>query len=58
MQEFFHMGGYAFYVWTSYGITVVVLVANWIVPLRRARRLRAELMREARRGDRTEFTGQ
>ncbi len=52
------MGGYAFYVWTSYGITVVVLVANWIVPLRRAGRLRTELMREAQRGDPTEFTGQ
>ena len=38
MQEFFYMGGYAFFVWASYGITVVVLVANWIVPLRQARR--------------------
>jgi len=52
------MGGYAFYVWTSYGITVVVLVANWIVPLRRVRRLRTDLMGEARRGNRTESTEQ
>lgn len=28
MQEFFHMGGYAFYVWSSYGLAVVVLAAN------------------------------
>ena len=28
MSEFFHMGGYAFYVWTSYGLTLIVLLAN------------------------------
>ena len=33
VQEFFAMGGYAFYVWTSYGITLIVLVANIIVPV-------------------------
>ena len=32
-QEFFEMGGYAFYVWTSYAIALVVLVANLIVPI-------------------------
>ena len=33
MQEFFAMGGYAFYVWTSYGLTLVVLLANIIIPV-------------------------
>lgn len=28
MQEFFAMGGYAFYVWTSYAVALVVLLAN------------------------------
>ena len=31
MQEFFAMGGYAFYVWTSYGLTLLVLLANIII---------------------------
>jgi heme exporter protein D len=30
MAEFFHMGGYAFYVWASYGLSaVVILAAIW-----------------------------
>jgi heme exporter protein CcmD len=33
MQEFFAMGGYAFYVWTSYGLTLIVLLANIIIPV-------------------------
>lgn len=26
MAEFFHMGGYAFYVWTSYGLAAILLI--------------------------------
>ncbi|BBP46681.1 hypothetical protein THMIRHAS_20540 [Thiosulfatimonas sediminis] len=33
MAEFFHMGGYAFYVWMSFGISALVLLANFIQPL-------------------------
>ena len=33
VQEFFAMGGYAFYVWTSYGIALIVLLANIIIPV-------------------------
>jgi len=33
MQDFFAMGGYAFYVWTSYGLTLIVLLANIIIPV-------------------------
>lgn len=28
VSEFFHMGGYALYVWSSYGLSVVVL--GWV----------------------------
>ena len=49
MLEFLHMGGYAFFVWMSYGVTAIVLVANWIIPMRRGHRLRAELARNAGR---------
>ena len=37
LQEFFHMGGYGFYVWTSYGLTAIVLILNVIQPLVRKR---------------------
>lgn len=48
MSEFFHMGGYAFYVWTSYGLAALVLIANVALPLARRRRLLDELRRRAR----------
>jgi heme exporter protein D len=48
LREFFHMGGYAFYVWSAYGMAFIVLIANVIVPVVRARELRARLARQAR----------
>ena len=48
VSEFFAMGGYAFYVWTSYGIAAVVLVANVVAPALRRRRLAREFTRRAR----------
>jgi heme exporter protein D len=30
LRDFLHMGGYAGYVWTSYGLTTLVLVLNWV----------------------------
>ena len=49
MEEFFNMGGYAFYVWTSYGIALFVLLANVILPLRQRRKLLDGIARAARR---------
>lgn len=51
-QEFLHMGGYAFYVWVSYGLTLVVLGAVLIAPWLRHRRLQQELARRERREQR------
>lgn len=34
-EQFFSMGGYAFYVWTSYALALGVLLVNVILPLRR-----------------------
>ena len=39
MSEFFHMGGYGFYVWSTYGLAFVVLVLNFIIPLFREKKL-------------------
>jgi len=48
LREFFHMGGYGFYVWSAYGVAFVVLVANVVVPMLRMRDVRARLARQAR----------
>ena len=48
LAEYFHMGGYAFYVWTSYAITFSVLALNWWLPLRRRRRIRRALAHQVR----------
>ena len=31
-SEFFNMGGYAVFVWSSYGLALVVLLINWYLP--------------------------
>lgn len=48
MSEFFHMGGYAFYVWMSYAIAAVIMAANLLIPLARRSRLLADLERRER----------
>ena len=45
VSEFFHMGGYAFYVWTSYGIAFAILLINVVVPILRRQRLLRDLRR-------------
>jgi heme exporter protein D len=37
MSEFFAMGGYALYVWGSYGVTVLLLATEIFLLLRRSR---------------------
>ena len=48
-SEFFHMGGYALYVWMSYGLTLVVLGAVMLALLLRHRRLQRDMARRKRR---------
>ena len=45
LVEFFEMGGYAFYVWTSYGIALVVLGFNIVQPLIQQKRALREFRR-------------
>ena len=49
LREFLQMGGYAFYVWTSYAIALVVLVATALSPIRQRRKLLAGIARSVRR---------
>lgn len=43
MNEFFHMGGYAAYVWSAYGLSVVVLVLNVIAARKRNLNVKKEI---------------
>ena len=48
-SEFFDMGGYAFYVWTSYGLTLVMVVANILMPILQRRKVIAKVKRAIKR---------
>ena len=42
-NNFIDMGGYAFFVWTSYGVFIVVLLASFSSPLIKRRTLVRDL---------------
>jgi heme exporter protein D len=49
LAEFFYMGGYAFYVWTSYGITFLILLFNIVSPIwQRKKLLRSLALKQQR----------
>jgi heme exporter protein D len=48
MQEFFAMGGYAFYVWGSFGVTAVLMILEVILLRRRKQQLIRRLGRSVR----------
>jgi heme exporter protein D len=48
-SEFFNMGGYAFFVWTSYGLTFLVMLANIISPIIQRRKVIARIKRAIKR---------
>lgn len=43
MNEFISMGGYAFYVWSSYGMSGVVLLLVFFWPIMQRRKLMQHL---------------
>ena len=49
MSEFFHMGGYAVFVWSSFGISFVVLLLNVIIPILRRKQLKRDVLGHIRR---------
>ncbi|BAU47678.1 hemagglutination activity protein [Sulfurifustis variabilis] len=42
-SDFFGMGGYGFYVWTSYLLAAVILCVNVLLPLLRRKSVRQRL---------------
>ena len=49
LSEFLHMGGYAFYIWWSYGIVAAVLIGNIIAAASRHKHLLRHLQRQQAR---------
>ncbi len=47
--EFFDMGGYAFFVWTSYGLTLLVVVANIVAPIMQRKKVIVRIKRAMKR---------
>jgi len=43
------MGGYAFYVWTAYGLCFAVLLANFILPIVQRKKLLRDLALKQKR---------
>lgn len=48
-SEFLAMGGYGFYVWTSYGLTLVVLLLNIIIPVVQRKQFFRQSLRQKRK---------
>ena len=47
--EFFDMGGYAFYVWSAWGLTALVLFWQFIQPKLRNAKIKQQLRRQLAR---------
>ena len=45
MSEFFNMGGYAFYVWASYGATALMLLGLFVSSVLKSQKTKKQLMR-------------
>ena len=48
-SEFFNMGGYAFFVWSSYALTLIVVLANIISPMVQRKKIIARIKRAVKR---------
>ncbi len=49
MKEFFNMGGYGFFVWTSYIITMIIFVAHFVVTANNLKKVKNMIKRRLRR---------
>lgn len=52
-SAFWNMGGFAFYVWTSYALAALVLMLNIFAPLARRRTIMRELRLRLAREERS-----
>ena len=52
--EFLEMGRHGFYVWTAYGVSLVLIAAQLVAMVHRRRQVRAEIRRALRREEAVE----
>lgn len=52
ISEFFHMGGYAFYVWSSYGLAFIVMLAIFVKPVLARKQIIKDLRMKYRQQER------
>lgn len=57
-SDFLAMGGYASYVWSSFGITLISMVILWAASIRRGRALLKEVQAKVERQARIEAAKQ
>jgi heme exporter protein D len=50
VEQFLSMGGYAFYVWTSYAVVLVALVVNLVLPMKRRNEVSKGIARLLKQG--------
>jgi heme exporter protein D len=50
LEQFLSMGGYAFYVWTSYAMVMAILIFNVILPIRRRKEVEKSIARLLKQG--------
>ncbi len=49
IAEFLHMGGYGLYVWSSYGLCLIVLLINIVLPVQREKQIIKSLKKRQER---------
>ena len=54
--EFFHMGGYALYVWVSWGLTFLILLWQFIQPKRKNAKIKSQIRRQIKRESKLQKT--
>ncbi len=50
LSEFLHMGGYAAYVWSAFGLSFVILLINFILPLNTEKKILRHVKKKLERG--------
>jgi len=58
ISEFFYMGGYALYVWSSYGLALVVLAWIFVSPIYTRKSIIKELRMKYRQQERQQESEQ
>jgi len=48
-SEFFHMGGYAFFVWGSYSVALAVVLVNIVMPIIQRKKVIKRIKRTIKR---------